>query len=193
VKVGTQRQSTMIEKRTSARRRRASSNCLSVNGFEPVSTGDRGVRAPGVDRQTDHDAIMRGRVDVPVLREMAGSRVGVTEGLREGVLVVDHSAPASDPRPGLPDIDRPLAEARDPPQAALRGRVVSLSFERVHSIPARSSRCPFVGNRRFQPKSAFSRFPPVYKTSLERQLRVDLTRFVAPFGYDRYLRFSAVH
>lgn len=36
---------------------------------------------------------MRGRVDVPVLHEMAGSRVGVTEGLREGVLVVDHGAP----------------------------------------------------------------------------------------------------
>ena len=33
VKVGTRRQSTTIEKRTSARRRRASSNCLSVNGF----------------------------------------------------------------------------------------------------------------------------------------------------------------
>ena len=36
---------------------------------------------------------MRGRVDVPVLHKMAGSRVGVTEGLREGVLVVDHGAP----------------------------------------------------------------------------------------------------
>ena len=36
VKVGTRRQSTTIEKRTSARRRRASSNCLSINGFEPV-------------------------------------------------------------------------------------------------------------------------------------------------------------
>jgi hypothetical protein len=45
---------------------------------------------------------MRGRGDVPVLREMAGSRVGVTEGLREWVLVVDHSAPASDTRPDLP-------------------------------------------------------------------------------------------
>ena len=77
---------------------------------------------------------MRGRVDVPVLREMASSRVGVTEGLREGVLVVDHSAPTSDTRPGLPDIDRPLEEARGPAQAALRGRVVSLSFERVHLI-----------------------------------------------------------
>jgi hypothetical protein len=41
---------------------------------------------------------MRGCVDVPVLREMAGSRVGVTEGLGEGGLVVGHSAPGSDTR-----------------------------------------------------------------------------------------------
>ena len=168
VKVGTRRQSTTIEKRTSARRRCASSNC----DFEPVQPAIEESERRVVDRQTDHDAIMRGRVDVPVLREMAGSRVGVTEGLREGVLVVDHSAPASDTRPNLSRY-RPAAGIGTRPSSSRFSRKLrrKSSFERVHlirDIRARSSGCPFPGATDALSRSPLSlAFRPFIRSALK--------------------------
>jgi hypothetical protein len=79
----------------------------------------------------------------PLLREVGGNLPGPHhDSTRQSPVHTTTREP--DTRPDLPDIDRPLEEARGPAQAALRGRVVSLSFEWVHSIPARSIGCPFV-------------------------------------------------
>jgi hypothetical protein len=48
-------------------------------------------------------------------------------------------------------------------------------------------------NRRFQPKSAFSRFPPVYKTSLERQLRAESRPTTSPLDEPESERKPTFH
>jgi hypothetical protein len=47
-------------------------------------------------------------------------------------------------------------------------------------------------NLLLQPKTAFSRLPPIHRADLKGQLRVDLTRSPNPSANGRYLRIVAV-